>query len=415
MPVFSYKASHSTIGETAGTISADTPRQARDLLRERGLVVRSVTESIERPTRRGTEIVTAKSAPKELRRPNTTGKLRRHATTFARELSTLLSVGVPLLESLDTLARQHKGRFHTVLLLLRDRISAGSTLAQAMDAHPAVFDELSVRIAEVGEDSGTLDTSLQRLAEFRERSEQLRGKIGTALIYPAIVLTLALVCTIFLMTFVVPKILQPLIEQGQELPLPTRIVKGFSDFLVSWWWLLAACVVVISLAFLAFIRTAKGKLIWHRLILRIPIIGDLARKQAIVRICVVVGTLLKSGIVFVRAIQIAQRTTANLILKEALLATEKAITAGGDIGLAIERTGAFPPMVVQVFAVGQTSGKLEEMLDRLAETYDQQVTQSAQRLTAVLEPLLIVALALVVLFIVLATVLPILEAGNAIN
>ncbi|HSI33027.1 MAG: type II secretion system F family protein [Phycisphaerae bacterium] len=407
MPVFSYKASAPATGEMSGTITADTPRQARDLLRERGLVVRTVVETREKAAR-------ARPSAEQYRAP-TSRKLRRHATTFARELSTLLSVGVPLLEALDTLARQHTGRFQTVILLMRDRIAGGSTLAQAMDDHPGAFDELAVRIAEVGEDSGTLDTSLQRLAEFRERAEQLRGKIGTALIYPAIVLVLALACTVFLMTFVVPRILEPLVEQGQELPLPTRIVKSISDFLLSWWWLLAACGFAMIFAFVAFIRTKRGRHAWHRFILRLPLIGELTRKQAIVRVCVVVGTLLKSGIVFVRALQIAQRTTANLVLKDALAATEKAITAGGDIGLAIERTGAFPPMVVQVFAVGQTSGKLEEMLDRLADTYDQQVNQTANRLTAVLEPLLIICLALIVLFIVLATVLPILEAGNAIQ
>jgi type II secretory pathway component PulF len=139
------------------------------------------------------------------------------------------------------------------------------------------------------------------------------------------------------------------------------------------------------------------------------------RKQAIVRICVVLSTLLKSGIVFVRAIQIAQRTTNNLVLRDALVACEKAITAGGDIGDAVGRTGAFPPMVVQIFAVGQQSGRLEEMLERLADTYDRQVETAAARLTAVLEPVLIVILAVVVLFIVLATVLPILEAGNVVQ
>jgi type II secretory pathway component PulF len=163
------------------------------------------------------------------------------------------------------------------------------------------------------------------------------------------------------------------------------------------------------------LRTPRGRGAWDRFVLKVPILGDLIRKQAIVRICVVIGTLLKSGVVFVRAVQIAQRTTANRVLREALVECERAINAGGDIGEAIERTAAFPPMVVQVFAVGQQSGRLEEMLDRLAETYDQQVSTAAARLTAVLEPLLIVALALVVLFIVLATVLPILEAGNAIQ
>jgi type II secretory pathway component PulF len=193
------------------------------------------------------------------------------------------------------------------------------------------------------------------------------------------------------------------------------VVKGFSDFLIVWWWLLAACGFAVFIGLGAVLRTPRGKLAWHRFVLRVPILGDLVRKQAIVRICVVVGTLLKSGVVFVRAVQIAQRTTSNLVLRQALVECERAINAGGDIGEAIERTGAFPPMVVQVFAVGQQSGRLEEMLDRLAVTYDQQVNTAAARLTAVLEPALIVLLALVVLFIVLATVLPILEAGNVVG
>jgi general secretion pathway protein F len=402
MPVFAYKALDTReAGERSGTIAADTPRQARDLLRERGLVVRGLSAA--QPTVR------------QLKWRRTSGRVRAQVSGFIREVSTLLGVGVPLLEALETLARQHKGKFHTTILLLRDRVAGGASLGQAMREHPGVFDELAVNITEVGEDAGTLDASLQRLAEFRERSEQFEGKIATALIYPLIVLTVAIAASIFVMTFVIPRILEPLIEQGQELPLPTRVVKGLSDFLVSWWWLIAACGFALFAAFGAMLRTPRGRTRWDRFILKIPILGDLIRKQAIVRICVVIGTLLKSGVVFVRAVQIAQRTTANRVLREALVECERAINAGGDIGEAIERTGAFPPMVVQVFAVGQQSGRLEEMLDRLAETYDQQVSTAAARLTAVLEPLLIVALAMVVLFIVLATVLPILEAGNAIQ
>jgi general secretion pathway protein F len=401
MPVFAYKALDPAAGERTGTLSADTPRQARDLLRERGLTIR--------------DLAPASATARPGRRRRQRRAVRAEVTSFIRELSTLLAVGVPLLETLDTLARQHKGRFHTTLLLLRDQVSAGSSLGQAMREHPAVFDELAVSITEVGEDAGTLDTSLQRLAEFRERSEQFKGKIATALIYPVIVLTLAIAASIFLMTFVVPRILEPLIEQGQKLPLPTRVVKGFSDFLLAWWFAIGAGAAAVFAVAGAMLRTPRGRLAFHRLVLRVPIVGDLIRKQTIVRICVVLGTLLKSGVVFVRALQIAQRTTANLVLRDALVECERAINAGGDIGEAIEHTGAFPPMVTQVFAVGQQSGRLEEMLDRLADTYDQQVSTAAARFTAVLEPVLILALALVVLFIVLATVLPILEAGNAIS
>ena len=402
MPVFTYKANDNAAAERSGTIAADTPRQARDMLRERGLLVRHVeatgaAEPASRPWRRGA------------------GGMRHHVTTFVREVSTLLAVGVPLLEVLETIARQHKGRFQTVILLLRDRVAAGASLGQAMREHAGVFDELAVNITEVGEDAGTLDSSLQRLAEFRERSEQLKSRVATALIYPAVVLAMSILCSLFLMTFVVPRILQPLLEQGQPLPFPTRVVKSTSDFLLGWWWLAAACLFAGFIAFAAYVNTAAGKRRWYRFTLSLPLIGDLVRKQAIVRISVVLGTLLRSGIVFVRALQIAQRTTTNLVLRDALAACEKAVTAGGDIGQAVGRTGAFPPMVVQIFAVGQQSGRLEEMLEKLAETYDQQVNTAAQRLTAVLEPLLIVLLAVVVLFIVLATVLPILEAGNVLQ
>lgn len=400
MAVFTYKASDPTRADLSGTIAADTPRQARDLLRQRGLIVKDLSE--DRPSARTS------------RRPSAGGS-KYQSTLFIRELSTLLGVGVPLLEALDVIARQHEGRFHGTVLLLRDRVAAGSSLANAMREQPATFDDLCVNITEVGEDAGTLDSALERLAEFRERSQQLKGRVSTALIYPAIVLTTALFASIFLMTFVVPKILEPLIEQGQPLPLPTKIVKGGSDFLLSWGWLLALLVISAGCGLAVILRTPGGKWWYHRTILRLPLIGDLARKQAIVRIAIVVSTLLKSGIVFLRALEIAQRTTRNLILRDALDRGGKAITAGSGLAEALEQTNAFPPMVVQVFALGQQSGRLEEMLDRLATTYDQQVNTAAQRLTAILEPLLIVLLAILVLFIVMATVLPILEAGNAIQ
>jgi type II secretory pathway component PulF len=284
-----------------------------------------------------------------------------------------------------------------------------------MREHPQVFDELAINITEVGEDAGTLETSLERLAEFRERGQQLKSRIGNALIYPAIVLAMAVFSSIFLMTFVVPRILQPLIEQGQQMPLPTRVVKAVSDFLINWWWLIAIAVACGLAGLTSLLRSASGRRAWDRLILKLPLIGDLATKQAIVRICVVVSTLLKSGIVFVRATQIAQRTVGNSVMRDALARAERSVSAGGDIADAMEQTDAFPPMVVQIFALGQQSGRLEEMLDRLATTYDQQMQSAAQRLTAILEPILIIVLACIVLFIILATVLPILEAGNAIQ
>jgi general secretion pathway protein F len=400
MPVFSYKASSAVASDTAGTIAADTPRQARDLLRDRGLIIRDLSD------------VHASERPRRIFFRSTS---KHHVTLFLREVSTLLSVGLPLLECLETLAQQHKGPFHTNLVTLRDRMAGGLSLSAAMREQPRLFDDLCVSIAEVGEDAGTLDTSLETLAEFRSRSEQLAGRIITTLIHPIIVLTVAAAATMFLMTFVVPRILEPLIEQGQPLPLPTRIVKGASDFVVTWWPLLIGAVAAVACAIAIILRSPSGRFAWHRILLRIPLIGDLIVKQSIMRLAVVLSTLLKSGIPFVRAMQITLQTTSNLVLRDALSQCEKAVVAGEDIAAALRQTGAFPPMVVQVFAVGQQSGKLEQMLDKLATAYDQEVSRSTQRLTAVVEPLLIVLLAMVVLMIVLATVLPILEAGNAIQ
>ncbi len=401
MAVFTYIASDEKAAQREGTIAADTPRQARDLLRERGLTIRDIR---------------AYEAPKA-KRGGAIGRFGyRHQTTqFVRELATLLGAGVPLIESLETIGRQHKGRFKSALLLLRDRVSGGASLAQAMREQPNVFDELAVNITEVGEDSGTLDLSLERLADFRERSQQLKGKVATALIYPIIVAVVAVAAGLFLMTFIVPKILQPLIEQGVALPLPTRIVKAGSDWLIRWGWVIGIVVAALILAGGMFLGTARGRLAWHRTLLRLPLVGELFRKQALVHMSVVMVTLLKSGIVFLRAVQIAQRTSRNQALREALARCEQAISAGGDIGPALEQTKWFAPVVVQIFAVGQQSGRMEEMLERLGAMYDQQVNSSAQRLAAILEPLLIIVLAMLVLFLVMATVLPILEAGNAIQ
>ncbi|HSZ54307.1 MAG TPA: type II secretion system F family protein [Tepidisphaeraceae bacterium] len=407
MAVFLYKAIDPATEDVSGTIAADTPRQARELLRERGLIVRDVRDY--QPARRDG------GRTRSLPRWSSRRGLRHHATTLVRELSTLLGVGVPLLEALDTIARQHKGRFHAVVVTLRDRVSAGASLAAAMGEQPRVFDELCVNITEVGEDAGTLDSSLDQLAEFRERSEQLRGKIGTALIYPAIVSTVAIFASLFLMTFVVPKILQPLLEQGLPLPFPTRVIKGASDFVLTWWWALLSGIGVIVTAVGLSMRSPAVRFRWHAMLLRLPLLGELVRKQTIVHISVVLSTLLRSGVVFVRALQISQRTTINVVLRDALRRCEITVSAGGDIGQALEQTGAFPPLVIQIFALGQQSGRLEEMLERLAKDYEKQVSSAAQRLTAVLEPVLIVVLALFVLFIVMATVLPILEAGNAIQ
>lgn len=412
MPVFEYEALATGRRAHSGTVTAETPRVARDLLRARGLVIERLVEHRPAAARRWS------LGPWAWGRARGWGwgrGGRLQLASFFRGLSTLLAVGVPLTEALETLARQHRRRGRVVLEQLRDRVSAGATLASAMGEHARVFDAMCLQVTRVGEDAGTLETSLARLANHLERSRRMRGKLATALIYPGLVLGTAAIVTVFLMTFVVPNIIEPLQEMGRPLPLPTRLVKGASDLAIAWGWAIGLAGFAGGAGFLLAVRTSRGRWAWHAGLLRLPLLGELIRKQAVVQVAVTMSTLMKSGIVFVAALQSARRATRNVVLAEALGGCERAVTAGSDVGPAMEKTRAFPPVVVQVFAVGQQSGRLEEMLDRLAEDYDEEVSAAAQRLAAVLEPTLILLLALIVLTIAMATMLPILEAGNALE
>lgn len=404
MAVYAYTAIGASTGRAApirGTITADSPRQARDQLRAQGLSVREV---VEQKPGRGSTFVEKYLVGRQV------GKV----TGLFQEMATLLAAGIPLLEALDTITRQHTGRFRQSILLLRDHVAAGGGLAEGMALQPVLFDDIARNIVEVGENAGTLDTSLARLVEFRRRSATLKNRVTSALIYPAIVLSAGVMVSIFLMTFVVPNLLTVLEDSGKPLPFATVVIKAVSDVLVNDWWIILLAIFSLLAGLSAALRSERGATIWHRLQLKIPLIGDLVRKQSIARMSMVMATLLKSDVTFVRAIKIAQRTVRNIVLRDALVRCEEAVYAGRDISVALEKTQAFPPLVIQVFAVGQASGRLEEMLENLAEDYDTQVDITSSRLTAMLEPLMMVLLAISVGFIAFATIMPILEAGDVL-
>ncbi|MFW5682702.1 MAG: type II secretion system F family protein [Phycisphaeraceae bacterium] len=388
-------------GAVQGTITADTPRQARDELRQRGLSVRDLAE--QKPTH-DRRIVQRYLARRQA------GKV----TELLQEMSTLLAAGIPLLQALDTLTRQHEGRFQRSILLIRDQVAGGGSLTDAMKQQPELFDELCINIVEVGENAGTLDSSLARLVEFRRRSGNLKNKVANALIYPCIVLAVGIAVSIFLMTYVVPNLLSVLLDSGKELPFATVVVKAVSDFLLHDWWILVIAVAGVTLGWSAVMKSEAGRRRFHRLQLRLPVLGELIRKQSIARVSLVMSTLLKSDLTFVHAVKIAQRTVKNLVLRDALVECEKAVYAGRDISDALEKTDAFPPLVVQVFAVGQASGRLETMLENLATDYDAQVDVVSSRLTAMLEPIMMILLAVAVGFIAFATILPVMQAGDVL-
>jgi general secretion pathway protein F len=400
MPIFAYEVVDSTARDFTGTIAADSARDARDKLRARGYLVEAIAEK-----------TALASGKRFLDRP---GRHSAQLTGVIRDLATLLGTGINLADALETLAAQHKGRVQASLVALRERVTGGLNFSDAMRSEPTLYDELTLQMVSVGENSGTLDQALDRLADFRERSLMFKDRVTTALIYPAIVVSLAVVVSIFLMTVVLPMLLENLIESGHPLPWPTRVLKKLSDVLTadSWWLLLVAGAAVASVISVS--RTVWGRRAWHKMLFRLPLLGPLVKKQEISRAAVVISTLMKNGIVFVEAARIAAGTSKNVLLKEALDQIRVRVQAGRDIGDALAKTGVFPPLVALIFNVGQETGKLEEMLDRLAEGYERQVASATARFTAALEPILIVILAVFVGFILFATVLPILEAGNVL-
>lgn len=400
MAVFAYKATDLDASAVSGTIVADTPRQARDLLREKGLAP--------------TQLAPAARRRRSLPAGRTGRRSRMEVTAFIRELGTLIRAGIPLLGALRTLAEQHGRGMRAVIQQLADEVAAGTNLAEAMGRRGDYFDELSVSIVAVGENTGSLDESLLRLAQYKEKTQNLRSRVTTALLYPAVVFCVGLAVMVFLMTYVVPNLLSSLQRADKDLPVITQWVSAASDLMVHWWWALAGGLVAAVVAIRLLAATPAGKGLLDRLVLRIPVLGDLARKENTSRLAVVLAALLRSGLSFVEALRVTKRTIRNSVFTRALDDYEQAVLAGGDVSGPLKASGVFSPMVVQMLAVGQQSGELEEMLDQLAEAYDQQVATAAARLTAVLEPLLIVLLAVMVGFIAMATILPILEASNVL-
>ncbi|MCA9215334.1 MAG: type II secretion system F family protein, partial [Planctomycetales bacterium] len=334
MTVFVYKAVDARDNAIKGSVVADSARQARDILFERGLQVRDVAEE--------------KKAKRSFLRTRK-GTANAVANTL-RELATLLSVGVGVVEALDIVAGDEgqNNAMRTSLLSLKDRVSSGGSLAAAMSDQSDIYDELTRHMVEVGEHSGTLDVVLDQVADFKERSLQLKDRVLGAVLYPAIVLGTSMIVVIFLMTVVVPMLLTSLLEANQELPWPTLVLKTMSDTLVhhGFWLLLLGIVSVVG--FLMLIRSEKGKLLFDRAVLRVPLVGSMIRKQAISRVAMVISTLLKSGIEYVQAVKIASGSTKNRVLSNGLKNSVEFVTSGEEIGQSLKRTGLFPSVVVHV-------------------------------------------------------------------
>ena len=401
MPTFQYVAISSTRDRIRGSIAADSPRHARDILRERGFRIEDITSTASIPSL---------SLGKFLRRRPSASQV----ATISRELATLVTVGITLADALHTLSEQHQGAVRQSLLTMHQSILTGMSFAETMRQCPDLFEDIDVSIAQMGEASGDLGAALEEIAEFKEAAGEFQDKVTTALLYPAIVFVMATGVTIFLMTSVVPSLLETLIEAGEELPYATRIVKQWSDFLVDYWWLLlsggGAGIALLVLAS----RSKLGRPLFDQCVLRIPVIGPLFIKQSLARIAFIVATLIRSGVSLIDALNVASRSIGNTCIKTSLARTQEALTAGKELRHSLRDEWVIPPMVAQIFAVGQESGRLDELLTRLAKDYNKQVASVSERFTRLLDPIIIIVLAFFVGFIAFATILPIMEMGNVL-
>lgn len=401
MPVYKYKAINEKGRTIQGVLDAESPKSATEKLKRQGIFLSSLNE-----------VKKEKPRSFSLFRGVSTSEL----ALTTRQFSTLISAGLPLEASLVALSEQTEdARLGPVLTQVRDRVSEGSSLANALNEHPTVFSGLYVNIVRAGEASGTLDVVLLRLADFLEKQQALRSRVRSALAYPIFMFFIGTGVLFFMMSYVIPRIAKIFEESRKALPFITELLIGFSSFLSQN--LFVLLIVSISLLFLIYrlTKTERGGAFFDRLALKFPIFGRITRMVIISRFTRTLGTLLASGIPLLSAIEIGEAVVGNTVYTEALRSVRENIKEGTSIASPLRESGAFPPLVTRMIDVGEQTGELEEMLLKIADTYDLQVETSVSTLTSLLEPVMIVVMGAVVGFIVFAILLPIFDLTSTIG
>jgi len=402
MPIFTYRGRARGGRLITGQVEANTPLAVAAQLRERRVMATSVRE---------------KPEPLRLKIPGFGGRVKdKDLTVFTRQIATMINAGLPLVQSLEVLASQQLNkRFKGVLIKIREDVEGGSTFAASLKQHPTVFTPLYMSMVEAGEAGGFLDTVLNRLAGYIEKSMALRRKVKGAMIYPATIITVAVAVVIFLLIFVIPTFKALFEGFGAALPLPTRIVLELSRLVKTH--LLAGLGTLVGAVFGVrfYYRTEKGKKVIDSLLLRLPVIGPLIRKVSVAKFTRTLGTLLSSGVPILDGLNITARVAGNRVVEEAILKTRSSIAEGKTIADPLGASGIFPPMVVQMISVGEQTGALDSMLAKIADFYDAEVDQAVANLTTLLEPLMIVFLGVVVGGVIIAMYLPIFKLVTVIG
>ncbi|HZF69022.1 MAG TPA: type II secretion system F family protein [Gemmatirosa sp.] len=351
------------------------------------------------------------------KKPGANGKVpMRDVVIFTRQFSTMINAGLPLVQALDILARQSDNKnLAAVTRAVVYDVESGATVADAMRNHPKAFSDLYVNMVAAGEAGGILDTILNRLAEFLEKNDALVRKVKGAMIYPAVIMGVAVLAVVILLWKVIPVFREMFASVSLELPLPTKIVIGMSDFLMAYWWALIGGGALLVVAVQRYYATSDGKLQIDRMLLKVPVIGDVLRKSAVSRFTRTLGTLISSGVAILDGLEITARTAGNRVVHDAILQSRASIAGGDTIAAPLAKSQVFPPMVISMIAVGEQTGGLDTMLSKIADFYDQEVDAAVGALISVLEPVMIVVLGVVVGGMIVAMYLPIFDMVNAVQ
>jgi general secretion pathway protein F len=408
MPVFGYRGLSAEGRAVSGVIDADSPRTARGKLRASGIFPTDIIQEIAtaKPQRRLRDLL-----PKIGRRISS-GEL----ALLTRQLGTLLGASVPLEEALGALAEQAtRPHLKAMLSQVRERVREGSSLADALAAHREVFSSLYVSMVRAGESAGALEVVLERLADYSEKQSDLISKVRGALTYPIIMMCVGTGIMVFLVSYVVPQVATIFQQTNQALPIVTQILIAASAFLASYWIaLVLALGILIGLLVFAF-STPRGRLFYDRWTLKLPYIGPTTIKIIAARFARTLATLLASGVQVLPALDAVKLVVTNRLLADAVEKSRESIREGHGMGQTLARSGLFPPLLVEMIRVGERSGELENMLERAADAYEREVTISLSQVTSMLEPLMTLVMAGMIVFMILAVLMPIFQLNQLVQ
>ncbi len=340
----------------------------------------------------------------------------RDVVIFTRQFSTMINAGLPLVQALTILADQSQNKvLSDITRNVVFDVESGNTVADAMGKHPQAFSPLYVNMVAAGEAGGILDTILMRLATFMEKNDALVRKVKGAMIYPSVIMGVAGIAVTVLLIFVIPVFENLFSSAGLALPLPTRAVMAMSRFLKGYWYLIIAFAAAAWFAYKRYAATPDGRLRIDRLLLRVPVLGDVLRKSAVSRFTRTLGTLVSSGVSILDGLEITARTAGNRVVQDAIMESRSSIAGGDTIAAPLKKSGVFPPMVISMISVGEQTGGLDEMLSKVADFYDDEVDAAVGNLLSLLEPMMIVFLGVVVGGMVVSMYLPIFDMINAVQ